>query len=245
MARNEGTTRNEGTARNEGTLRRIPTAKTASVAFNNGAQGKITVASQAVLEEQNNFTYECWFKANDLAGTYDPIFGRGGNVNGGFACNIFNSDGQIRIFYNGGVTFSDTGFYPRLNRWNHIVCTHNDSDELNVYFNGSAPYTDAAVSMAAGANLETWIGVWTGFTTFRLDGGVALFRYWNRELSSAEARNLYGMQVPRDNLQLELLLEDGAGNPTDSSGNGFDGVLGAGASWSTDFPNQFGTRTEI
>lgn len=222
--------------------------KTKSIAFDGSVNALVSFGNDDSLQTHTNFSVEIWFKYLGGNNTYDPIFGRGGNqADGTFAINILNSNGQLRILRNGGGIAFDTGLYPNKRQWNHIVLTHNSNNELWVILNDSNIfYSNNFVLAAPLANLNVWAGVWENFTLNRFKGNIASIRFYSEALTIQEMRNLYYGKKPEGvSLAAEWLIEEGAGDVLDTSGNENNGVLSAGATWSNEIPHQFTVRKTI
>ena len=81
----------------------------------------------------------------------------------------------------------------KTNEWNHIVFTSDNSDNsFKIYVNGVEKYSDTlSIDMNTSSTENFIIGAGGGYSSNRLNGRVAQFRYYNAALTSAQVNTNY------------------------------------------------------
>ena len=135
------------------------------------------------------------------------------------------------------------------NTWVHICVSWDRSGDGAVYINGATDtYGVALHDLTNDSQTLSNSGSWyfMRHSSSYTAGEMTEVAMWNVALSPAEITNIYNGGVPWDlngHSQSSALLgywrmNDGAGTvATDSSGNGNNGTLTNGPTWSTDTPD--------
>ena len=129
--------------------------------------------------------------------------------------------------------------------WTHIVATYDGSKVVagfNIYLDGVVSDTASIVGgayagMTAGVQDVNFGSTQNGVGNV-FDGGLAEIRVYDIELSQTQALADFHGEPLSTNLVGLWRIDEGAGNPLDTSGNEHDGVNN-GADWDTDFDNRY------
>ena len=116
--------------------------------------------------------------------------------------------------------------------WNHIVFTSDNSDNsFKIYVNGIKKYSDTlSIDMNTSSTGNFIIGAGGGYSSNRLDGRIAQFRYYNAALSGSEVNTNYNAtkDLYQGATNIELHLDANgyiSGEWSDSSGNSRNGTI--------------------
>lgn len=139
--------------------------------------------------------------------------------------------------YSSGWNTTPTSVDIEGTGWHHIcyVCDPASSVQY-VYIDGvqqaSSTYAQAISYTGLGSNTE--IGRHGNSATTRdLDGAVDDVRVYGRALTATEASTLFqGGSISSTSLLAHWAMDDGSGNASDSSGNGYTGTV-TGATWTS------------
>lgn len=202
----------------------------------NGVSTHITSA----LTNTADFSVSFWFRATSSSRGAMIWNYTNGPPNGGI--NIEQSTGnKLRFATQNGVTLYDINSINNINdsKWHHAVCTYNStSNEMEMILDG--------VSQGTQTNPDG-IKITSDFTIGRRSAGIndryflgsiSQIRYFNRELNTLEAEELYNQNVPLDYASVSTAITDDcllayAMNSNDNtlndlSGTGNDGNAGGG-----------------
>jgi len=119
----------------------------------------LTVASNAALQLNGEFTVEVWFYPLSLQ-TYDCLITTGNNSVSSNALGIFlKSNGGVQVYNQviNAVIF-DTSSGVILNAWNHIAVTRNSSNGVDFWLNGVSQGATQTVSSNFASTTPTAIG---------------------------------------------------------------------------------------
>lgn len=131
----------------------------------------ITVPSNNLNTDSNNFTVECWFRLT-ASGSYYTIFSYGDyRHDNGILCRVDNAgNGNI---WHASTYLGSWGAVP-LNQWHHLaICRVSGS--LRVYLNGSLRLTATVASSTTVRDLYIGASPHTGFLE-GLNGNISNFR---------------------------------------------------------------------
>lgn len=204
----------------------------------NGTTGGIVAPRIGGLDNGNTpLTVEMWIYPTD----FPPPGGLGGLMRlGGGGSGIF---WHIRSWQGENIhkaSLEMAGVNARnldlpLNTWTHLASTY-DGKNLKLYINGK----QVAQADANFLNLQEtrlFAGLMTDDPTnnIRFEGGIGQTRVWNRARTAEEIeRDMYErLTGQEDGLVLLWRMEDGAGKTArDATGNGNDGQILEGTTWS-------------
>ncbi|MDQ0877740.1 hypothetical protein QFZ77_006399 [Paenibacillus sp. V4I3] len=184
---------------------------------------KITVAAWVNLDTVSN-----WNRIFDFgsgSSTYmflSPKNGANGKIR--FAIKNNNSSEQI---IDGQAALPTGG-------WHHVAVTLNGSTGI-LYVDGVQVGTNTGMTLKPsdmGATTQNWIGRSQYATDPYLDGRVDDFRIYNSAMSASQIMHLANGQTVLP--MAELPLNEASGTTaSDVTGNGWNGTLTGGASWTT------------
>src|SRR5262245_25607281 len=201
----------------------------------NGTSDYMSVPNSASLSISGPITVEAWIKVNSINGNYQDIlckesYGQAG-TGGGYEFEITNT-GKVRLdLYQShnqyttviGSTTVSTG------AWHHVAGVF-DGSQMRVYLDGVQDGSLATGNGPATGTSALYIGKST-YTTYYFGGLIDEVRVSAAALYSANFTPGLG---PGSNVK-GLWKFDGQ-TPNDSSGNGNNGVLQSGATYSTTVP---------
>ena len=176
---------------NNGTLTNGPTFSSAnkgSIVFD-GSNDYIALSSNSSFNfSSNNFTIECWVKANSLTGVDKCLveFRGSGTASDGWVWFI-NSGNKMQIYDNGlktqSTTVLSTGFwyYLVINRISGTIYYY-----INTVAGGTAAYATSTNASSTGTRIAT-----RNDTTNSFNGNIANTKIYNRSLSSSEMLQNY------------------------------------------------------
>ena len=135
-----------------------------------------------------NFSVSLWI--NEVSLDSGGYFG---NWNATSSDDMFwrtNTDGSIRISFDGGPTqsFGSAGDIT-VNNWHHIVVTFNNGT-INVYADGNSKGSTTTPNTVFNSGANFYIGDDNSGTFF--NGKIDQVRIFNKALSSSEVTTLYG-----------------------------------------------------
>lgn len=182
-----------------------------------------------------------WIKMNNtVPSATNEIIGRNGGSSDAF--EILNT-GQIRFaaVTSGGTCAVTSGTNPfARNTWTHVAGTYNITTGVgNIYVNGVIVGTATAGSGTFTNNASTWmLGALTTVTR-NFTGNIVDVRVFDGELTSAQVLNIYQGNseiTTGPTLVAKYALDQGAGNPIDTSGKEYNATSLSGATYVLDVP---------
>jgi hypothetical protein len=179
-----------------------------------------------------SITMECWFKANP-----DELLSQG------ILSNFIHSpamDGitlwrigdSVRVRTGDGVTTNtganDVVLTVDISKWNHVAATY-DGTSLKVYLNASLLHQSQRTVVFG--NHPTIIGRWaSSYHDYIFEGDIDEVRIWNYARTAEQIKENYTKTLsPQTGLVAYYKLD---GNALDSSGNGNNGTVHGGVTWS-------------
>ncbi|MDL2245107.1 T9SS type A sorting domain-containing protein [Parabacteroides sp. OttesenSCG-928-J18] len=154
----------------------------------NGRDAYLTINTGAtvVIDEEQDFSIEMWFKGSTANGTLFSS-GRGdGNDN--------STGGKLSIYFeNGTLKMASKGFVHDItstnyldNKWHHFALAVNRAGSANVYVDGELQTYMDGMEIGSLANSEMHIGMrrWNGTSSdLPFNGVIDEFRIWNLALT--------------------------------------------------------------
>ncbi len=132
--------------------------------------------------------------------------------------------------------------------WTHIAATRDGSGNLKLYLNGSADGTGSGSAINVSTSGFTLIGCNAGTVLF-FNGRLDHWAEWKgTELSAGDIGGLAAGTTTVDSLSPSgyWKFEEGTGTDiNDASGNGNNGTLTNGPTWSSDVPSQLAAASFV
>lgn len=171
-----------------------------------------------ILSSNNPFTIGAWINVTSVA-LHNAVIGRYSGNPFEFA---INSSGGIQ--YENDITYATANSLVSANTWTHVLITHNGTNTVKFYINGSfiSSATTASVDVSG---MTTSIGHSFGGD---YNGKIDEVRIYNRELSGREVSALYNW-APGPVGYWKMDESAGTSTSYDSSGNGNNLTIGTGA----------------
>jgi hypothetical protein len=220
-----------------------------------GSDDYVDLPTLGISAPNQPFTIETWVKSD--SSQRQVIFQNGsGSVadSGKYSVSLFiETDGKLWGFVNNAQeedvrAYGNTTLNP--NTWYHVVMTYDGTGEqpqaVKLYLNGALDSgTNEFVSIRGRILManptDDWVigagsGSVKGIVSF--NGSMDDARIWNKALTQDEIQsNMYREIQPQDGLVGYWKFDEGSGEiAKDSSGNGNDGTLVNGPTWTTDTP---------
>ncbi len=190
----------------------------------------------------NDFTFEFWFKANDLTGTPTLITQSVGSASSGSSFYIglnYNGEGSISLYTTTGTGWtdqlhSDAGLIT-TDRWYHVAFTRDNSG-ANIYLEGQPVLATGTVAAnIANGTRPIEFGVQNG--TIFFNGEIDEFGFWNVARTENEiSSNLYNTLKGNESGLIAYYRFDQSGSSDvlpDRTVNNLNGTVINGASGST------------
>jgi len=214
-----------------------------------GSNDYASMPQEGMLYQENSATISGWFKTTDTSGAIIAQYSMSGNY--GYKLNI--SDSKVKACFGTASascnhTNFDVAYDTNVNdgNWHHAVITYEGSVVV-LYVDGiersSAPRTGVITYYRTYGNVVGSMGYITGGNlniqgNGYLNGQVDDLRIYNRNLSLAEVRDLYnGNDVDDTGLKARWNFNEGSGTTIyDASGNGKNGTLVNGPTFSDSYP---------
>jgi hypothetical protein len=185
-----------------------------------GTGDYVSVADSASLSMTQQVTVSAWVRPNSSIATKAIVVKDGSyrlvtDGSGNPICQVNNGSWQ---------TAATSSTALSLSVWQHVVCIF-DGTTQSIYINGALKgSSDATVSIADSANALR-IGSDSGGTYGDYNGRIDSVRVYNKALQASEVTTLYNWQPSAVGW---WKMDEGTGqNIYDSSGNGYNGTLGA------------------
>ena len=194
-----------------------------------GSNDDISLESAVTLNKDNG-SVSFWIK-RDAIGANHGIFGHASSTT--INCYISTGGGErLYLRYGGNYLTSTTAIGTG---WTHIVIVLSGSSSGAIYINGTPESSLVNNSIANNITFQA-IGSRASTDMF-FDGKIDEFAVFDKALTQAEVTSLYasnpqnaGDAVGVDNLTAYWKMDEGSGEPQDSSGNGNHGTIN-GATW--------------
>ncbi|MEK6334072.1 MAG: LamG-like jellyroll fold domain-containing protein [Acidobacteriota bacterium] len=200
-----------------------------------GSSGYVQVPNSASINIAGSITLEAWIKPSTAWANQDIVtresWGQGG-TGGGYELSLYQ--GKVRLdFYQTPSTYTSAlgSTAATANTWHHVAGVF-DGSQMRVYLDG---VLDGSYSTTSGPA--------SGTSSLKI-GRTSLGSYFNGLIDEVRLSNaaVYTSNfTPQPHLTSSsstkgLWKFDGQ-NPNDSSGNGNNGTLNGGATYSTDVPS--------
>ena len=188
--------------------------------------------------------YAAWVKATAWNNAYTSIISRT-ELGGAIATLLVKSNGKLAIYLagtGGTVDYDGSGTYTlSTGVWYHVAFTYDSVNGLVGYVNGNVDQTAGANGTLVTTTEDIWIGAHPTIPGRYHYGLIDEVAIWNSSLNSTQIADLAAGSITPGSLSPVGLwrLEEGAGTTTaDGSGNGNNGTLNEGVTWSTDVSSQ-------
>jgi hypothetical protein len=161
------------------------------VALNGSSQYVDTGA--ALLETSGNYTATAWLKLNKADGAFQTVVSQDGPRDSAFFLQYSGQDQRFAMSFPGQRALSPAK--PNPGQWYHLTGVRDVvKGELKLYVDGELVATKSACSLAAASTGNTVIGRarFGGNQVDFLDGTVDQVHLFDRALTDAEVRTLYG-----------------------------------------------------
>lgn len=162
-----------------------------------GANDYIEFPYNSAINNADNFTFECWFKSNNIA-LEQVIFNTnnyGQSPERGYHIEIYQSKMILQVFPSQQFTFSTVTL--QSNVWYFLSVTYSNGS-VNYYVNnvsagtGNYTFTPSSVTLLLGRYRQG---------LFNLNGQVSNIRFYSRVLTEAERKFNYDALSPRFQVQ--------------------------------------------
>ena len=215
---------------NHGTLANGPKwtqGKNGSALQFDGKDDYVNCGNSSSLDITDEITVEAWVKP-DMAKNADIVSRysySGPTNNGGYILRLWN-DGK---FYFVTLNDSQGGISANANmkKWNHVVATYDadgGTNNMKLYVNGLLANQTTRANAIKSITQNLKIGAFS----YYYDGMVDSVKIYNRALSEAEVRYHYNHGGPVAHWDMD---EGSGAKINDKSGNGNDGTLVNGPTW--------------
>lgn len=162
-----------------------------------GANDYIEFPYNSAINNADNFTFECWFKSNNIA-LEQVIFNTnnyGQSPERGYHIEIYQSKMILQVFPSQQFTFSTVTL--QSNVWYFLSVTYNNGS-VNYYVNnmsagtGNYTFTPSSVTLLLGRYRQG---------LFNLNGQISNLRFYSRVLTETERKFNYDALSPRFQVQ--------------------------------------------
>jgi len=197
-----------------------------------GVDDYVNVSDDASLRfGTGDFALEAWFKISDTT-WYQAIIAKGKTT--GTEWMLYQRNSQSLSFYGdaGSVTLDSTTEITD-GKWHHVAVVR-EGDTGYLYFDGESEDSQSGIdSVDLSTTKLISIGAVQSGTERFWNGTIDQVRIYNRSLSAAEVREHYqGNFSNETGLVLYTPFDEGIGTTAgDDSGNGNDGTLTNGPTW--------------
>lgn len=187
-----------------------------TVALNDaGSTQYLSRADAAALRVVNGWTVEFWILLNTPNANAYIAYSRSGE--NGWGITLANPSGNNYVIRVEGGSGSYEGANGTVNiydgKWHHVRVYYNGAS-TKLYIDGTLDST-LNVPTISNPNATVYIGSKAAGAGTYLVGGLAVFRIWNNEHTTADSTTIYGTAT--SNMQVEYSFD---GALTDASGNG-------------------------
>jgi len=219
-----------------------PSATVYSLDFD-GSSGYVDLGTAATLMSPA-YSFVAWVKGTSWTNAYSSVMSKAeGSANSTFTL-LIKSNGKLAMyacnFLGPVISYDGSGANTlALDTWYHLAMVYDQTVGLIGYVNGSVDGTGAPNGMLGVVPVDMRIASHPTFSDRLLDGLVNKPTVYGYALSSTQVNQLFAMTVTPESLGPIGCwpLTEGTGTvANDDSGNGNDGTLVGGVSWSTDTP---------
>lgn len=182
-----------------------------------------------------SFTVEAWIKPDDIQREQEIVSNTVSGVSEGFELKIINGTVLFTYRDNNGQQYSSPGLSISVGEWHHIAGVLTATG-ISVYSNGIEAGTNHTATGIKPAINSLIIGGNSSFGSFNSEGKIDEVRLWNIARNSSEIRENMHLSLSGCESGLLVYYQFNTGNGGtlyNKLGNGYDGSLQNGASWST------------
>tara|TARA_Y100001937_G_scaffold48241_1_gene67342 strand:- start:262 stop:2994 length:2733 start_codon:yes stop_codon:yes gene_type:complete len=164
--------------------------------FAGSTNNPVSVSYNSILNAAaRTWEFWVWFDT-DAMNFFGGVWGSANNTKTVlFRMKDSNNAIRAQVYDGAGTSVEPTtaNNVVNTNEWNHIVFTSDNSDNsFKIYVNGVEKYSDTlSIDMNTSSTENFIIGAGGGYSSNRLDGRVAQFRYYNAVLTSAQINTNY------------------------------------------------------
>lgn len=190
-------------------------------------------------------TISFWMNADTITNYQNPLSFTNGSIAGGsnkaFRFEMNSSGGFSAVVGNDSGTLTGHSFTTSLtaNTWYNVTLTWDSStNNVKGYLNGSQVFDRSNTTWPSLlSNGQLGVGYQTTAARY-FDGRLADVRFYSRALAGSEVSGLMtGSEPSSSGLMAQYLFTEGSGlTAADSSGNGRNGTLVNGTTWSSSGP---------
>lgn len=189
-------------------------------------------SGSSLKDHTSAFSVAGWFKLESKpsgAGNHMVLMGKG-SLGEDFTIYKFEGTGDLRFLINDGSTNHVIAIQNadiQTGTWYHFTATWDGSSDMTIYLDGSPKDSESGVASMEDEKDVVGIGA-DGGGARPLDGELDDVRFYDRELSSAEASDLASGADVTNGLVSEWEFDEGSGSTaTDSAGSNDGTVNGA------------------
>lgn len=238
---------NSNTGTWSGTGNHWTTGKFGKAGGFNGSDDYVNLGTN--LDQNGELTISAWFNTRTVqASSYgDTIIGNG-TVFGNTSDYLFvvnRTAGKLSILWDNSVILTSNTTIT-ANTWYHATMIRSGSTgnwTVKIYLNGNLDSSTTTVTNPDGASAATAIGRFGALSNLYFNGSIDDVKIYNYARTPDQImEDMYGRTDAGVSLQgvtasgkgtvINLKMDEGTGNPKDSSGNNKNGTLNDGASWS-------------
>ena len=164
--------------------------------FAGSTNNPVSISYNSILNAAaRTWEFWVWFDT-DAMNFFGGVWGSANNTKTVlFRMKDSNNAIRAQVYDGAGTSVEPTtaNNVVNINEWNHIVFTSNNSDNsFKIYVNGVEKYSDTlSIDMNTSSTDNFIIGAGGGYSSNRLNGRVAQFRYYNAVLTSAQVNTNY------------------------------------------------------
>lgn len=221
-----------------------------ALSFDGGSGHSVNLTASAQYANMNTASFECWFNA-----PLNQVGSGGGNWRIFSVGQPSGTRNDMELFLISTTSASPLRFGAVVagvgtigvvspiiwNAWNHVVCTNagDGTGNAKIYVNGLLAGTGSGSTLTLGATPQAYIGRFVQSAANEYTGLIDEVVFYNRVLTIDEVQNRYFFGVyPTTGVIGRWNCNDGSGTTlTDQSGNGLNGTLTAGVTWTSNVVN--------
>lgn len=157
-------------------------------------------ASSPIMNGQSTLSISAWFKLSTLV-TNSSIFGNWYSGNAKYLVRFHATLGMQWYIFTGGVTVKiDTGFFPALDTWTHVIGVKDQSlGQMRIYING-VQANNSPVSKTGSLSTTSSEDQIAGYNNANpLSGSISNVAYWpGTAITDSQALSLYNGGTTQD-----------------------------------------------
>ena len=177
----------------------------------NGTNSVLNCGNGSSLQITGSQTYAFWIYPRTFVSRRNPI----DKAYGGEGTITMETTGYFNYYWGTGggnaapYTSQSSGSVIPLNTWTHVVHTRDFANNRMVWYYNGNPVATGTVAYGAAVASTRDLSIGDGYVS-PINGSMADVRVYNRALSEAEIKTLYGAYRPKivaDTLQQGLILD--------------------------------------